>query len=84
MQNHKFNFRRKFQPIITKDNSAKLSELPFSIKTLIKNVSIEQLESLSSYDCFKILYIIGEDSTEGKLKPIRASNKDYYIVLMHK
>ena len=81
MQSHT---RRKFQPNISKDNSAKLSELPLSIRTLIKTVSTEQLENFLSYDCFTILYVLTENSSEGKLKPLRDKDRNFNIIIFRK
>ena len=75
---------RRFQPRISKHNSAKFSELPDSVPALARYLSLEQLEVFSQFEHFSIMYILTENSskTDGRLIPLRDSNRNFCVLVL--
>lgn len=73
---------QKFQPRISSENSGKMSTLPKSFLEVGKFRSLEELTLLSDDPTKAIFYVLSEESSEGKLIPLRDGKKGKFLTII--
>ena len=73
---------QKFQPRISTENSGKLSNLPKSFLEVGKYRSLEELTLITDDPTKAIFYVLSEESTDGKLIPLRDGKKGKFLTII--
>ena len=73
----------KYELRITPANSARISEIPKSVLHVSAWLSLPQLEEIDTIfsSSHRILYVISDESTKGRLIPIRDERKNFQVIV---
>ena len=74
--------QRKFQPKISPGNSGKISKLPSSFLGVAEFRTLEELSHILEDPDKEIFYVLSDDSSEGKLIPLRNSEKGEFLTIV--